>query len=505
MFSLYGDLPAPKGGADGAPDKPEEDDRKKKAQEKPKETAKPGRAKSEAPAGSSNASWSGASNKFLAPSLHILKKRQNQESSASQKKLAIDRLRKPKPPGSRVVSSSLVANEKLPSHAHEGEQAPSSSATRYNVTSGSEEVDVYDPFRPNDYEAVLEENENRQIKASFEDGRDRMRSDRAGRDDEEYRHLDEANAPPPRSSHDEHHRATDQQPAGRPNQSSLKVSGEEAYERRARLRVSGEEAFRARANKGRSFPDQPQIEDRAQTRQPDAALPDRRDLKVSGDEAYARRANLSLSGEDAFLARANKRMRSGPPERASSYQPPGPPPQSSGGNAGAKMMAAMGWKHGKGLGKDAQGIVQPLKATVQTQRGGVGGSGQGGGGDWDDEGPAFEPDSRGAKVTSHSTVILLTNMALPNEVDPELERETADECSKYGRVDSCFVYEEKSADVKPEFAVRIFVKFAEASAAMKALMDLDGRFFDGRVVRASFFSEGKFSAREFSIEDQDDD
>jgi len=40
---------------------------------------------------------------------------------------------------------------------------------------------------------------------------------------------------------------------------------------------------------------------------------------------------------------------------------------------------------------------------------------------------------------------------------------------------------------------------------MKALMDLDGRFFDGRVVRASFFSEGKFTAREFSIEDQDDD
>ncbi|KAJ8903925.1 hypothetical protein NDN08_000456 [Rhodosorus marinus] len=496
MFSLYGDLPAPKGGADEAPDKPEEDDRKKKAQEKPKETAKLGKVKAEAPSGSSNISWSGASNKFLAPPLHILKKRQNQESSASQKKLAIDRLKKPKPPGSTVVSNSSVTNEKSPLPAHGGEQPPSSSATLYNVTRGSEEVDLYDPFRPNDYEAVLEDKENRQIKTSFEDGR-------AG-DEEGYRHRDEAHAPPPRSSHDEHHRAADPHPAGRPDQSSLKVSGEEAYERRARLRVSGEEAFRARANRGKSFPDQPQGADRAQARQADA-VPDRRDLKISGDEAYARRANLSMSGEDAFIARANKRMRSGPTERASSYQPPGPPPKSSGGNAGAKMMAVMGWKHGKGLGKDAQGIVQPLKASVQTQRGGVGGSGQTGGGDWDDEGPAFEPNSRGKKVTSHSTVILLTNMALPNEVDPELERETADECSKYGRVESCFVYEEKSADVKPEFAVRIFVKFAEASAAMKALMDLDGRFFDGRVVRASFFSEGKFSAREFSIEDQDED
>mmetsp|Transcript_26586 Transcript_26586/g.103475 ORF Transcript_26586/g.103475 Transcript_26586/m.103475 type:complete len:311 (-) Transcript_26586:1002-1934(-) len=279
MFSLYGDLPAPKGGADEAPDKPEENDRKKKAQEKPKETAKPGKGKTEAPAGSSNTSWSGASNKFLAPSLHILKKRQNQESSVSQKKLAMDRLKKPKPPGSAVVSNSSVVNEKSPLPAHGGDQPPSSSATLYSVTRGYENVDLYDPFRPNDYEAVLEDKENRQIKTSFEDGR-------TG-DDEGYRHRDEVRAPPPRNSHDEHHRAADPHPVERPGQSSLKVSGEEAYERRARLRVSGEEAFRARANRGKSCPDQAQAADRAQARKPDA-VPERMDLKARATKSFCR-------------------------------------------------------------------------------------------------------------------------------------------------------------------------------------------------------------------------
>jgi splicing factor 45 len=40
-----------------------------------------------------------------------------------------------------------------------------------------------------------------------------------------------------------------------------------------------------------------------------------------------------------------------------------------------------------------------------------------------------------------SQVILLTNMVGPGEVDDMLQEETADECSKYGKVERCLIFE----------------------------------------------------------------
>lgn len=40
-----------------------------------------------------------------------------------------------------------------------------------------------------------------------------------------------------------------------------------------------------------------------------------------------------------------------------------------------------------------------------------------------------------------SPVILLTNMVGPGEVDDMLQEETADECSKYGKVERCLIFE----------------------------------------------------------------
>lgn len=44
-----------------------------------------------------------------------------------------------------------------------------------------------------------------------------------------------------------------------------------------------------------------------------------------------------------------------------------------------------------------------------------------------------------------SPVILLTNMVGPGEVDDMLQEETADECSKYGKVERCLIFEVKHA------------------------------------------------------------
>ena len=42
-------------------------------------------------------------------------------------------------------------------------------------------------------------------------------------------------------------------------------------------------------------------------------------------------------------------------------------------------------------------------------------------------------------------------------------------------------------NVAEDEAVRIFIEFERIEAAIKALVDLNGRFFGGRTVKASFY------------------
>lgn len=47
-------------------------------------------------------------------------------------------------------------------------------------------------------------------------------------------------------------------------------------------------------------------------------------------------------------------------------------------------------------------------------------------------------------------------------------------------------------------AVRIFVEFKTLPSAIKALTDLNGRFFGGRAVKATFYDLDKFHQLQFS-------
>ena len=58
------------------------------------------------------------------------------------------------------------------------------------------------------------------------------------------------------------------------------------------------------------------------------------------------------------------------------------------------------------------------------------------------------------------------------EVDAELEKETAEECEKYGRVLKCAVYEVQLPTVADEDAVRIFVQFDSISSARSGMVVL---------------------------------
>lgn len=82
-------------------------------------------------------------------------------------------------------------------------------------------------------------------------------------------------------------------------------------------------------------------------------------------------------------------------------------------------------------------------------------------------------------------------MVGPGDVDEDLEPEVKDECNtKYGEVIKVIIYE--LPGVVPEEAVRIFVEFKRIESAVKAVVDLNGRFFGGRQVRAGFYSVEKF-------------
>jgi len=168
------------------------------------------------------------------------------------------------------------------------------------------------------------------------------------------------------------------------------------------------------------------------------------------------------------------------------------PPEPKEDDFATRMLKKMGWKEGSGLGKDNQGMATPLVMKKTDQRTGTiveGGK---------REAPAQatpQPDPKKAKAPSFNRpptkVLLLNNLVGAGEVDEDLEGETAEEAGKYGKLVKCVVKEIKG---KPdEEAVRIFLQYEKSEDATKALVDMNGRYFGGRVVKARFYDEDKFA------------
>ncbi|KAA0191422.1 Splicing factor [Fasciolopsis buskii] len=166
----------------------------------------------------------------------------------------------------------------------------------------------------------------------------------------------------------------------------------------------------------------------------------------------------------------------------------------------AKMMARMGYREGQGLGRESQGMSTALVVEKTSRRGGKIIHER----DQQRQQPTvpnasstFPVDTSAEETITNlplpenrSCVILLRNMCGPGEVDDDLEPETAEECAKYGKVVSCMIFE--LPDSPDDEAVRIFVEFESDDAATKAVLDLNGRFFAGRVVKAGFYDADKF-------------
>eukprot|EP00878_Enallax_costatus_P009125 GHUV01009539.1.p1 GENE.GHUV01009539.1~~GHUV01009539.1.p1 ORF type:complete len:208 (+),score=77.54 GHUV01009539.1:61-624(+) len=155
-----------------------------------------------------------------------------------------------------------------------------------------------------------------------------------------------------------------------------------------------------------------------------------------------------------------------------------------------KLLEKMGWREGQGLGRHRQGMATPLVAQKTAAHAGV------------IVNADLPPDKRqktGAVFNGPPTrVLVLRNMVGPGEVDEELEEEVGTELTKYGNVEDVMIFEVTTPGYLPEEAVRIFIKFDQAEAATRALVDIQGRFFGGRQVRAAFFSEDRFDKQQLA-------
>lgn len=164
----------------------------------------------------------------------------------------------------------------------------------------------------------------------------------------------------------------------------------------------------------------------------------------------------------------------------------------------AKIMTRMGYNKGSGLGRDEQGISRALEVEKTSKHGGKIIS----------EHDQFvapvlpsvptpskideTPETITEIMKNPTKVILLRNMVGPGEVDDDLEPEVKEECSKYGEVSGSVIVELPGDKISPEEAVRIFVEFKRVESAIKAVVDLNGRFFGGRTVKANFFDPDRF-------------
>ena len=71
-----------------------------------------------------------------------------------------------------------------------------------------------------------------------------------------------------------------------------------------------------------------------------------------------------------------------------------------------------------------------------------------------------------------SKVVLLRNMVGRGEVDDDLEPETKEECSKYGEVIKCIIFELTGDNIADEDAVRIFIEFKRVELPIKGKFEL---------------------------------
>ncbi|KAL4855786.1 DNA-damage-repair/toleration protein [Chlorella vulgaris] len=365
------------------------------------------------------------------------------------------------------------------------------------ISLGEDIKDEYDPSKPNDYDAVRRDRERQRRDAEVEAARQerlreeqeaqrqRQRQEEARRQEEEERLREMRELEALELAAAGEGGEGEQQGAAGP---SMQQQPQTEEQRRAALQLSGEEAWKRRGM---------------------AAAAQPADSGNGGSAGGG--AGWGMTGFGGGLGLGGGGGFGGGSSSGGGGSSGGP----KGMSLAQRMLEKMGWKEGEGLGRNRQGMATPLMMQKTDVRSGVivnAAPGQA-----SNPAPAAAPVAAGtgfgvaaggeqpAKRQRSATfnrpptrVVLLTNMIGPGEVDKELDREVGEECSKYGAVTNVMIFEVTEAGFPSDQAVRIFVQFDRTEAATKALVDLQGRFFGGREVAASFFEEDRFEQLELA-------
>ncbi|KAH8049939.1 hypothetical protein JL721_11513 [Aureococcus anophagefferens] len=111
--------------------------------------------------------------------------------------------------------------------------------------------------------------------------------------------------------------------------------------------------------------------------------------------------------------------------------------------------------------------------------------------------PNIVPTLASRPLKTPTRVLLLKNMVAPDEMDAEFRKEeTRSECGKYGAVEADDVF--LAPHAPEDEAVRVFLAFSEKKHAIRAFLDMEGRFFGGRRITAGFCPEDRFAARDLA-------
>eukprot|EP00887_Chlorella_sp_A99_P002204 scaffold21.g2204.t1 len=383
-------------------------------------------------------------------------------------------------------------------------------ATALPATSffGTDIKNEYDPVRPNDYEAFCKQREQQRKRVGGGEGAPIARHWRPEAEAEAERQERLREMRDLEALELQHEPAAAPAPPGIQPPQPMAASEDQ---RRAALSISGEEAF---ARRGMAF----QPAGGPAPGGPGAPVPAGGaddggwlGMGPGGLGMGSVGGGLGLGGGDG--------VGSGAPGA-----PAAPPPSAGpkGMTLAQKMLEKMGWREGEGLGRNRQGIAAPLVLQKTDVRSGVIVSAApavpAAAQQLPDAGPppgeAGAPPPSPADIQAQiqqaaalaaaraglaqtgapTRVLLLRNMVGPGEVDEKLDEEVGIECNKYGTVTDVVIFETKP--LPPGFpdaqAVRIFVQFERVEGATKALVALQGRFFGGRQLHASFFDESRY-------------
>ncbi|TNV76387.1 hypothetical protein FGO68_gene13025 [Halteria grandinella] len=217
-------------------------------------------------------------------------------------------------------------------------------------------------------------------------------------------------------------------------------------------------------------------------------------MKHSEGVSQINEDELEMTAEEAYQAR----LRRSQGNKVDSYGV-AQPSVSIGDNKAKKMMEAMGWK-GKGLGKQEQGIINPLIAKKTDAGSGMIQESQIVNetlmGTVIDQGMT-EPDLPRPQIISlpkqKSRVLVLNNLVEPDQVDEFIRDEVKQECMKFGEVTACILHQ------IPGESVRVFVEYKQEKSAIAAYMDLSQRTFNVKQIEADFYSETSFEQRKFNL------